>query len=277
VSGFIVMARDATEHPLLRDGERFRAWFWMVAKACWKPSQFDVHGKIITLERGQFCCSIREMAEAWGWSKSAVDRFIQRLVDEDMVISTRAKTGTGSGTTSGTARSIITICNYAKYQDVPQQSGTAAEPQSGTAAGQQRDIKEQGNKGTRDIPNGISTARPRKIAHALPADWVPILTPAAQRVVDGWPPGRFDRVLAAFKDHAADKGRTSRDWQAAFRTWLNNDDRWNKTDDRPTRQHPQHQRASVSEIGRELAAGYAGAGGGVAQLLPRLGSAGGNG
>jgi hypothetical protein len=50
-----------------------------------------------------------------------------------------------------------------------------------------------------------------------------------------------------------------------------------KHDDRPTRQHPQHQRASVSEIGRELAAGYAGAGGGVAQLLPRLGSAGGNG
>lgn len=229
------MDRDAIEHPLLKDGERFRAWFWMVAKACWKPTQFDIHGRIVTLERGQFCCSVREMAEAWGWSKSAVDRFIQRLVDEDMVISTRAKSGTGSGTSSGTSRSIITICNYAKYQDVPKEGGTAAEPSSGTAAGQQRDIKEQGNKVT-DVPDGTSLPRERKIARSLPADWFPILTPAAQRIVDGWPPGRFEQVLAAFRDHAADKGRTSKDWQAAFRTWLTNDNKWNPPNGQSSRQ-----------------------------------------
>jgi hypothetical protein len=135
MSGFIVMARDATEHPLLQDGERFRAWFWMVAKACWKPTPFDIHGKIVTLDRGQFCCSVRELADTWGWSKSTVERFLTRLKTEAMI-----------GTDAGTGRLIITICNYTKYQDVPKERGTANGTPSGTAAGQQRDIKEQGNQ-----------------------------------------------------------------------------------------------------------------------------------
>ena len=57
-------------------------------------------------------------------------------------------------------------------------------------------------------------------------DWVPILTPAAQKTVDGWPPGMFERQGAAFRDHAADKGRKSKDWQAAFRTWIGKADEW---------------------------------------------------
>jgi len=73
-----------------------------------------------------------------------------------------------------------------------------------------------------------------KPAHSLPSGWQPILTPAAQRTVDGWPPGRFEQELAAFTDHAADKGRTSKDWQAAFRTWINNATKWTPKNDRPS-------------------------------------------
>jgi hypothetical protein len=166
VSGFITMHRDALDHPLLQDGERFRAWFWLVAKACWKPTRFNAGGHVVTLERGQLCYSVRELAESWKWTKSTVDRFIQRLIDADMLISTRAKTGTGSGTSSGTSRSIITICNYAKYQDAEALDGTDGGKQNGTAAGQQRDIKEQGNKGTIEIdPKGScrSGDRPKPV------------------------------------------------------------------------------------------------------------------
>jgi len=58
----------------------------------------------------------------------------------------------------------------------------------------------------------------------FPDQWEPILTPAAKQIVDGWPPGMFERQLASFRDHAADKGRKSKDWQAAFRTWINKAD-----------------------------------------------------
>lgn len=54
----------------------------------------------------------------------------------------------------------------------------------------------------------------------MPDDWQPILTARVQQIVDGWPPGKIERELRRFRDHASDKGRTSKDWQAAFRTWI---------------------------------------------------------
>lgn len=145
MSGFIVMQRAALDHPLLKDGERFRAWFWLCANACWRPTLVDVGGQIIELQRGQLCFSIRYMADAWGWSKSTVDRFLHRLEAESMLSLTRSKTGTAGGT----GQLLITICNYEKYQSIGEQSGTP----DGTAAGQQRDSsgtnKNKDNKGTR--------------------------------------------------------------------------------------------------------------------------------
>lgn len=137
MSGFVAMSRDALDHPLLKDGEHFRAWFWLVATACWKPTRYDVNGKIVTLERGQLSTSLRQLASAWGWSKSSVYRFLGRLKTETMI-----------GTDSGTGRLVITICNYDKYQTPPEQAGTPVGTGNGTGAGQERDTKEQGNKGT---------------------------------------------------------------------------------------------------------------------------------
>ena len=137
MSGFVRLERGAFDHPILRDPLRFRAWFWLVANACWKPSRYDVNGKIIDLQRGQVCASLRQLAEAWGMSKTATERFITRLKTETMI-----------GTDTGTGRYIITICNYDKYNPCAEMNGTATGTPSGTTAGQQRDIKEQGNKET---------------------------------------------------------------------------------------------------------------------------------
>lgn len=138
MSGFVALHRAAIEHPLFAgDTARLGAWLWLVAKACWKPTRFNVAGKTVLLERGQYCCSVRDLAEAWGWSKSTVDRFLTRLKNETMI-----------ETDAGTGRLIITICNYAKYQDINEDAGTGSGTTGGTASGQQRDIKEQGNKGT---------------------------------------------------------------------------------------------------------------------------------
>ena len=166
MSGFVRMDRGAFQHPLLTDPKRFHAWFWLVAHACWKPTPYDVAGKIVKLERGQLSASVRQLATSWGWSKSAVSRFLSRLETETMI-----------GTASGTGRLVITICNYDKYNTPEKKGGTRKGAQGGTAAGQQRDIKEQGNKGTSNSnelqPEGVSDQvwsdfvahRKRKRAH----------------------------------------------------------------------------------------------------------------
>lgn len=142
MAGFIKLHRSAFSHPLLQDGERFRAFFWLVSEACWKPTKFDRRGTTITLERGQICVSIRELAKAWKWSKSAVERFLTRLETETMI-----------ETTSGTARGVITICNYDKYQDRDEETGTVAGTLTGTDVGQLWDTKEEGKEGKKEKDN----------------------------------------------------------------------------------------------------------------------------
>lgn len=259
MSGFITMQREALEHPLLKDGERFRAWFWLVARAAWKPTPFDVGGKVIILQRGQLCASVRQLAEAWSMSKSAVERFVARLKTETMI-----------ETEAGHGRLVITICNYNKYQGLESMardsSGTATE----TPAGQQRDIKEPLNHGTIQEAKASCAPKARKSAplKSLPDDWQPLLTPAAQRVVDGWPPGRLEREAATFRDHAADKGRTSRDWQAAFRKWIENAEKWHPGHGRQGQHHSPSTRDAVAGARELLASATAGYGHGARGVGP---------
>ena len=51
--------------------------------------------------------------------------------------------------------------------------------------------------------------------------------------------------LCAFSDHHAAKGTTFKDWQAAFRTWLRNANRFGqqRQSSRPARQTPNRQEA----------------------------------
>ena len=224
-----------------------RAWIWLICKACWKPTKFDVHGSTITLERGQLCASIRQIADDLKWSKSAVERFLTRLETETMI---ERKAGQG--------RSIITICNYGKYQDVQSgkrdSSGTATE----TAAGQQRDIKEPSNQVT-NKPEPKGSRR----ASALPSDWEPKLTERSQGIVSGWPRGMLEVEIEKFRDHASDKGRTSKDWQAAFRKWIDNAEAWRPKNDKPT----------TRQIGERLAASYEGGNDCLPNGLPLIGAA----
>lgn len=91
----------------------------------------------------------------------------------------------------------------------------------------------------------------------LPADWTPKLGPKTQVVVDGWPPGKFDRELRKFTAHAADKGRLSKDWDAALRTWLENADEWMTKNDRtpasPDEPTNVYARAAIDGIARRQA------------------------
>ena len=208
--GFIAMSRASLDHHLLQDAERFRAWFWLVAQATWKAIPFSVSGKTITLERGQLCASVRQMADAWGWSKSAVDRFLTRLETETMI-----------EREAGHGRLVITICNYEKYQDDGNSKRDSSGTPSGTAAGQQRDNKEQDNHKT-------SVKRERN-ARAIPDDWQPSefgIGTKSRAIVDRMTEDEFNEALEHFLAHHRKKGDKFKDWQAAWSTWILNSKRF---------------------------------------------------
>lgn len=220
MSGFIAMQRDALDHHLLQDGDRFRAWFWIVANACWKPAKARIKGRTVELERGELSFSVRFLADNWGWSKSRVDRFLSDLRAEGM-IETRSKSGTSAGHKAGQGQSIITVCNYSKYQDSETVVRDKREAKSGTSAGQARDKEEEGNKvirkNTPPTPQGGRKGKTR-----LSLDWrlplVSDLPPQARGCAEQWTRASYDTHGEAFKNYWTSEGKMKADWRL---TWAN--------------------------------------------------------
>jgi uncharacterized protein YdaU (DUF1376 family) len=93
-------------------------------------------------------------------------------------------------------------------------------------------IEEEPN-GSPSERDAHARAEPRKMGSRgsrLPDGWRPDLTERSRAIVERWPEGMLDHEIAKFRDHAADKGRTSKDWQAAFRKWVDNADQWRNRD-----------------------------------------------
>jgi hypothetical protein len=61
------------------------------------------------------------------------------------MIETRSKIGTVAGHSAGQGQSVLTICNYDRFQRPLKQERDSERAENGTTAGQQRDKEEEGN------------------------------------------------------------------------------------------------------------------------------------
>ena len=172
--GWISLHRGWRDNPIFRgEYSRADAWIWLIENACWKPTRTRIKSQSVELQRGELSFAQRFMAEKWGWSKSRVDRFIADLRDEGM-IETRSKIGATAGHNAGQGQGIITICNYAKYQDLSERERGNDSKKNGATAGQQRGKEEQGNKETsKKEPNGsvVSAGETPLTADELAEEW----------------------------------------------------------------------------------------------------------
>lgn len=79
--GFYRMHRGWLDHPVL-GGEpmcKRAAWAWLIEEASWSHRRRDIKGQTVQLDRGQLTASVRFLAEAWGWHRAKVERFLGRL------------------------------------------------------------------------------------------------------------------------------------------------------------------------------------------------------
>jgi len=118
---FIKLDRDIFESKLWLE-EPFthaQAWVDLIAMANYADKTKFYKGSFQKIKRGQIITSQRTLAERWKWSKAKVATFIRTLVDAEMV------------TTDNTSRwTVLTIVNYAKYQDVKSTKRPQTDPQS---------------------------------------------------------------------------------------------------------------------------------------------------
>lgn len=258
MTGFYQMHRGWQDADVFGNAEYSErdAWVWLIEAACWQPKRARVKGDMVALERGQMTFSVRFLAEKWGWSKSRVDRFLKRLSAENM-ISTCSKIGTTAGHAAGQGQSIITVCNYDKYQAGELLARDNDNLQTGTTAGQQRDKEEEGNKGIRKK----GSYEPKARAARCPDDWKPSPLPDdLAQAVACLPPGWIERQLAGMRDWSASSPNGAKlNWDATWRGWIRREIEKGNHNGKPTRpmdtgpgKQPVYRRSIGLEMLREL-------------------------
>lgn len=88
-----------------------QAWVDLFGNANHSDGWFEKNNQRVDVKRGQTGRSIESLAEDWKWSRNKVKRFLKRLKD-DLMIDHKTNHLT----------SIITICNYDKFQFTQKQN-----------------------------------------------------------------------------------------------------------------------------------------------------------
>ncbi len=195
---------------------------WLISEASWKPRVKRVGSAAIELKRGQLAHSIRFIAEAWGWPKSNVARFLGSLKIETMI-----------DTKTVHAVSVVTICKYDDYQRVSLPDRDSFGTATGTVVGQswdkQEDIKNiETTTSLRSVVARDSPKRERvKPRTALPDRWLPDERDIEHAAHAGFAHEKIQRMASAFADHHCAKATLSADWNASWRTWCSNEIKFN--------------------------------------------------
>jgi hypothetical protein len=187
---------------------------WLMDNAAWKDTTHDVKGHTVAVPRGSVCVSERHIADKCGVGYQVVRTAIKRFASEQMINATPTH-----------GKSLITLCNYSKYQDIggagnAEGNATPTQPQRNPNA-----QKEQGNKVTREEAKvSLSpSAKKSPTGSRISDDWVLSKSLGDWAIEKG---AAYDLIKAEaekFKDYwigvAGAKGRKA-DWDATWRNWI---------------------------------------------------------
>lgn len=103
---WIKLHRALQQHWLWTDPERLKWWFDLLFMAEWRPRQIMHDAHIITLHPGQMVAPVSLLCQKWQKNHTTVIRYLKILESEGMIERKVLYRQT----------SIITICNYDRYQ-----------------------------------------------------------------------------------------------------------------------------------------------------------------
>lgn len=138
---YIPISRRIFEHPFWcedRVFSRFEAWLDIVQSARFEDTKQLIGNRFIEVKRGQVLVSLRFLAGRWHWSTKKVNSFLDLLIQDKMITKETPKE---------TGQTVITICNYDKYNFISQELETEKKQQGNT---KETLRKQQGNKINKD-------------------------------------------------------------------------------------------------------------------------------
>lgn len=110
MSGWFSVKHGIRNHPIFKGRpDRLGAWVSILDEAAYADTQQDVAGEIVTVRRGELCASQAMLEEITGLPRQQLRSFLSAL-EKSGAITTRP------ATKSTKSRTILTVCNYGKYQ-----------------------------------------------------------------------------------------------------------------------------------------------------------------
>lgn len=106
MNGWIKINREITDHWLWQDAERLKWWLDLLFLASYEDKKAMHDSHLFTLRRGQIIASISFLSQRWGKGKHTIINYLKLLENECMIERYVLHRQT----------SIITICNYDRYQ-----------------------------------------------------------------------------------------------------------------------------------------------------------------
>jgi DNA-binding PadR family transcriptional regulator len=127
-----------------------------------------------------------------------------------------------SGDRRGDTRQIKLYRLHLETVPELEQSQKRNSSEKGAKQSQKRDTDTVRTRSKRDKPSSRARAKPKI---PLPDGWEPKPLTAGSvcaGIVGLWQPGRIERELSKFRDHHLKTGAMWSDWDAAWRTWIQN-------------------------------------------------------
>lgn len=120
MTGWIKIHRSMRDHWVFSNPDYFRAWICILMEVNHSDKKTLIGGKLLNCNKGESLKSLDNWGSLFGnWSKNKVYRFFKLLKKENMI-----------ELKNETVTTRLTVCNYCKYQETGNASGTVAEHQA---------------------------------------------------------------------------------------------------------------------------------------------------
>ncbi|WP_323703514.1 DnaD domain protein [Mammaliicoccus sp. Dog046] len=143
--GWISLHRSIQNHWLFQEDRKFskfEAWIDLILIANHKDGKVMHDGQLIDVKRGQKLTSLRKLGNQWNWSITKVDKFLNILHEDGMIVLKK-----------DTKKTLVTIVNYDVYQNIDLEKRQRSDTKKN-----QKEIKKESEKKQKETNNNVNKA-----------------------------------------------------------------------------------------------------------------------
>ncbi|WP_239734664.1 DnaD domain protein [Mammaliicoccus sp. G-M28] len=141
--GWISLHRSIQNHWLFQEDRKFskfEAWIDLILIANHKDGKVMHDGQLIDVKRGQKLTSLRKLGNQWNWSITKVDKFLNILHEDGMIVLKK-----------DTKKTLVTIVNYDVYQNIDLEKRQRSNTEK-----KQKEIRKESEKKQKETNNNAN-------------------------------------------------------------------------------------------------------------------------